>query len=95
MRLLSEAEKSEKENQTLIQRIDQYQDYAKRIHILGAEIDRLMLTNQNLDSTLGVYRLKIADMSTLEKRLQEQLGLMVVVFAEIESLRGQVSNNKT
>ena len=33
--------RSEEESKQMSSRIDEYQDYAKRIHILGAEIDRL------------------------------------------------------
>lgn len=48
MRLLAEVEKSERESVNLIKRIEEYQDYAKRIHILGAEIDRLNGLNHGL-----------------------------------------------
>lgn len=36
MRLLNEAEKSDREHAALVKRVDEYQDYARRIHILGA-----------------------------------------------------------
>ena len=36
-----EVQNSEKDTVGLMQKIDEYQDYARRIHILGAEIDRL------------------------------------------------------
>jgi uncharacterized small protein (DUF1192 family) len=33
----------------LAKKIEEYQDYARRIHILGAEIDRLKAENKALD----------------------------------------------
>ena len=40
-RILREVERSEQESKNLIRQIEEYQDYAKRIAILGKEIDRL------------------------------------------------------
>jgi hypothetical protein len=42
-------------------RIDEYQDYARRIHILGAEIDRLTGENKAYDEDARRIRLKYAD----------------------------------
>jgi uncharacterized small protein (DUF1192 family) len=42
-------------------RIEEYQDYAKRIHILGAEIDRLTGENRAYDEDARKMRLKYAD----------------------------------
>ena len=59
--------------------------------MLGGEIDRPNAVSRSTTAEIEDLRLKLADMATLEKRLQEQLGLMVVLFAEIESLRRQLS----
>ena len=59
--------------------------------MLGAEIDRLGSVNTRLEGSIEDHRLQLADMQTLEKHLQEQLALMVVLFAEIESLRTQLA----
>lgn len=48
-RLLEIVQRSENESKELGLRIDEYQDYARRINILGAEIDRLQATNKALD----------------------------------------------
>lgn len=40
-RILIEVQNSEQETKNLARQIEEYQDYARRIHILGAEIDRL------------------------------------------------------
>lgn len=40
-RILTEVQNSEQETKNLARQIEEYQDYARRIHILGAEIDRL------------------------------------------------------
>ena len=49
-------------------RIDEYQDYARRIHILGAEIDRLQAENKAYDEDARRIRLKFADGLSIEKR---------------------------
>lgn len=48
-RLLEAAQKSIEETNILSKRIEEYQDYAKRIHILGAEMDRLNQINKGLE----------------------------------------------
>lgn len=52
-------------------RIDEYQDYARRIHILGAEIDRLTAENKSYDEDARRIRLKYADGLSHEKRLED------------------------
>ena len=49
-------------------KIEEYQDYAKRIHILGAEIDRLQAENKSYDEDARRIRLKFADGLSHEKR---------------------------
>ena len=60
-RLLIEVQKGEQENVMLINKIEEYQDYAKRISILGAEIDRLTMENKSLDEDAKRMRLKYSD----------------------------------
>lgn len=45
LRLQQIVEKNEKDTEALNIKIEQYKDYAKRIHILGAEMDRLSAEN--------------------------------------------------
>ena len=66
--MLNEVHKGEQENAVLIQKIEEYQDYAKRIHILGAEIDRLTKENKGLDEDARRIRLKYSDNIAQEKR---------------------------
>lgn len=54
-------ENNERETNTLKQKIDQYKDYAKRIHILGAQIDRITGLNKGLEEDNKKMRLKYAD----------------------------------
>lgn len=48
LRLQQIVEKNEKDTEALNIKIEQYKDYAKRIHILGAEMDRLSAENKAL-----------------------------------------------
>jgi len=45
---LTAVESNEKETAALNKKIEQYQDYAKRIQILASEIDRLTGLNRGL-----------------------------------------------
>lgn len=49
-------------------KIEEYQDYARRIHILGAEIDRLQSENKALNEDAKRMRLKFADGLSYEKK---------------------------
>jgi hypothetical protein len=42
---------------------------------------------------LSDTRLRLTDNVSLNKRIEEHLGLFVVLFAEIESLRGRLANS--
>jgi cell division protein FtsB len=53
----------------MVKKVEEYQDYAKRIHILGAEIDRLRAENKAYDEDARRIRLKFADGLAHEKRL--------------------------
>jgi hypothetical protein len=57
-RLLEAVEQSFKETAALAERINEYQDYARRIHILGAELDRLNQINKGLEEDNKTMRLK-------------------------------------
>lgn len=54
-------ENNERETSTLKQKIEQYKDYAKRIHILGAQLDRITALNRGLEDDNKKMRLKYAD----------------------------------
>lgn len=74
----------------MIQRIEEYQDYAKRIHILGAELDRLSQINKGLEEDNKTMRLKYANNMNFERK-EADFNLMTVLMAvEVESLRSQV-----
>ena len=94
MKLLAEAEKSERENAGLIKKIDEYQDYAKRIHILGSEIDRLNHLNSGLEEDIKKMRLRYADQMEDDKKIQAFSLTTVLMAAEIESLRARVEEKK-
>jgi hypothetical protein len=46
---------------SLLKKIEEYQDYAKRISILGAELDRLSSLNKGLEEDNKTMRLKYAN----------------------------------
>jgi len=50
-------------------KVDEYQDYAKRIHILGAEIDRLRAENKAYDEDARRMRLRYADGLAIDKKI--------------------------
>ena len=43
---------------------------------------------------LSDTRIRLTDNNSLQKRIEEQLGLFVVLFAEIESLRARLANTE-
>ena len=75
-RLLGEAEKSERETKNLYQRLSEYQDYARRIGILDAELSRLELLNGNLEEDNKNMRLKYAAQIAAENR-EEHFQLLI------------------
>ena len=89
-RILTEVQASEQETKNLARQIEEYQDYARRIHILGAEIDRLRAENKNFDEDVKKMRLKYADGINYEKK-EEAYSLKTFLMAvEIESLRRRI-----
>lgn len=89
-RLLSAAQRSEQESAKLIRQIEEYQDYARRITILDAEIDRLRAENKGLDEDIKRMRLKYADSINNEKREEAMNVRMLLMAVEIEALRRRV-----
>lgn len=61
---------------------------------MSSEIDRLLNENKDLETQVEDVRLRLTDESALHKRINEHMGLMVVLFAEIESLRGRVKDKE-
>lgn len=47
--MLEDAQRSDQETVMLVRKVEEYQDYARRIEILGAEIDRLRAENKAYD----------------------------------------------
>jgi hypothetical protein len=93
-RLLALVESNERETAALNQKIEQYKDYAKRIHILGTELDRLSSLNRGLEEDNKKMRLKYSDHIDFEKR-QESMALAVVLMsAEMDSLRARVDRRE-
>lgn len=74
----------------LVKKIDEYQDYANRIHILGAEIDRLKIENKALDEDARKIRLKFANGLAHEKRQEDFNLLTVLMGVEVEALRNRI-----
>jgi len=89
-RLLEACQKSIEETNVLNKRIEEYQDYAKRIHILGAEMDRLNQINKGLEEDNKTMRLKYANNINFEKKEQELNLAKILMALEIESLRSQI-----
>jgi len=78
----------------LVKKVEEYQDYAKRIHILGAEIDRLRAENKAYDEDARRIRLKFADGLAHEKRVEDFNLLTVLMGVEIDSLRNRIDQRE-
>lgn len=50
---------------------------------LSEEINRLRMENKDLEEQAKDVRLRLCDESALQKRINEHMALMVVLFAEI------------
>ena len=61
---------------------------------MNEEIDRLSVLVEEKEQDLGEIKLRFSDEAALVKRIQEHLGLFVVLFAEIESLRRRVKDKE-
>ena len=48
------------------------------------------MENEDLETQTKDVRLRLSDESSLQKRINEHLSLMVILFAEVESLRKRV-----
>lgn len=83
-------QRSDQESLMLVKKIDEYQDYANRIHILGAEIDRLKIENKALDEDARKIRLKFANGLAHEKRQEDFNLLTVLMGVEVEALRNRI-----
>jgi flagellar biosynthesis chaperone FliJ len=94
-RLLDSVQQSFQESLSLGQKIEEYQDYARRIHILGAELDRLTQLNRGLEEDNKTMRLKYSNSMNIEKREQEFNLLTVLMATEIESLRSRIEQRET
>ena len=79
-RLLQAVQNSCDETVALSQRIEEYQDYAKRIHILGAEVDRLNQLNKGLEEDNKTMRLKYSSNMNFERK-EADFSLMTVLMA--------------
>ena len=53
-----------------------------------------MSENKDLEVQVEDVRLRLTDESALSRRVNEHLALMVVLFAEIESLRKRVKDKE-
>lgn len=73
-------QKSDQETRSLARQIEEYQDYARRIHILGAEIDRLRSENKAFDEDIKKMRLKYADSINADKK-EEAYNLRIIIMA--------------
>ncbi len=78
----------------MVKKVEEYQDYAKRIHILGAEIDRLRAENKAYDEDARRIRLKFADGLAHEKRVEDFNLLTVLMGVEIDSLRNRIDQRE-
>ena len=62
--------------------------------VLSGEIDRLTEIIEIHKAEIGELRIRFADEAALHKRINEHMALMVVLFAEIESLRQRVKDKE-
>ena len=53
-----------------------------------------MQINNDQEGQISELRLRLSDDVALQKRIQEHMGLMVVLFAEIETLRQRVKDKE-
>lgn len=93
-RLLEAVENSYKETAVLAERIEEYQDYARRISILGSELDRLSQFNKGLEEDNKTMRLKYSNSINFERKEQELQLMSVLMAVEIESLRGRIDQRE-
>lgn len=93
-RLLEAFEQSYKESAGLTQKIEEYQDYARRIHILGAELDRLAHINKGLEEDNKAMRLKYSNNINFEKKEEEMTVAKLLMAVEIESLRSRMDQRE-
>ena len=75
----------------LEQEITQFQDYARRIQILSAEIDRIQGENRGLEEDLQKIRLKYADHIAADLKMESICVSFVLLMVEVESLRARLS----
>lgn len=75
---------------SLEEEIHQYGDYAKRITILSAEIDRLTNENRGLDEDGRRIKLKFAGQISGEMRHEQLCLVFCMLCAEIDALRSRV-----
>ena len=62
--------------------------------MLSAEIDRLNRIIEGQKEEISELRLRMSDEAALQKRINEHMALMVILFAEIESLRKRVKDKE-
>lgn len=77
-----------------MRKIEEYQDYARRIHILGNEIDQLTKEKFALQEEVKVMRLRYADNINFEERQNGLLIKTVLMALEIESLRARIEERE-
>jgi FtsZ-binding cell division protein ZapB len=58
------------------------------------EIKRLKEENNMLKQRVEDLGISLSDEIALEKRIQEHMALLVVLFAEIESLRSRIADKE-
>ena len=91
--MLEKLQRSEQETNNLVRQIEEYRDCARRIHILGVEIDCLRVENRAFDEDIKKMRLKYSDSISLEKKKLVMLQNFLMA-AEIESLRRRVDERE-
>lgn len=77
-----------------MRKIDEYQDYARRIHILGNEMDQLNKEKSYLQEEIKTIRLRYADNINFEDKQNSMLIKIVLMAAEIEGLRAKVEQRE-
>lgn len=77
-----------------MKKIEEYQDYARRIHILGNEIDQLNKEKASLQEEVKMIRLRYADNINSDEKQNAFFIKFVVMAAEIETLRSRIEQRE-
>lgn len=68
--------------------------WEEKVRVLSNEIDRINSILSNLEKENQELKMHLVGYNQLRIRYEEQLALMVIIFAEVESLRSRVKEKE-